>query len=227
MSGIVRNSLTRLSPGFGGFLQYLDALGGFNLRQFAGVTFVGDNCHHFSRESFYDSRIFNQMVRVVSAPVPFFVAVRFKGIEVGTIEAGIPYFSECQADFNERLAPGFGGFSLLSDSSRFGMRKREPKRIEKPAALALPGKLVKVRECSRFSVNKTKPKITKPLPEFSPGQLVDGPTLLEILFPAKCRPTLRWLRQQQAQRSVPFIKAGRLVFFDPAKVREHLETANL
>ena len=52
------------------------------------------------------------------------------------------------------------------------------------------------------------------------GQLVDGLTLLEIIFPKKCRPTLRWLRDQQENRSVPFRKIGRLVFFDPNEVRE-------
>jgi hypothetical protein len=80
------------------------------------------------------------------------------------------------------------------------MKKREPRIIRKPAS-------------------RTPTDLT-------PGQLVDGPTLLEILFPEKCRPTLRWLRDQQAQRHVPFIKVGRLVFFDPTKVREQLETQN-
>jgi hypothetical protein len=68
-----------------------------------------------------------------------------------------------------------------------------------------------------------KLKNRKPSPSDAPGQFVDGPTLLEILFPAECRPTLRWLRDRQANRSIPFVKIGRLVFFNPAKVRETLD----
>jgi len=52
------------------------------------------------------------------------------------------------------------------------------------------------------------------------GQLVDANTLLKIIFPANCRPTLRWLRDQQERRTVPFRKIGRLVFFDPEEVRQ-------
>ena len=52
------------------------------------------------------------------------------------------------------------------------------------------------------------------------GQLVDGAKLLEILFPKPCRPTLRWLRDQQMTKRVPHRKIGRLVFFDPNEVRE-------
>ncbi|HET7624382.1 MAG TPA: hypothetical protein VFM25_03885 [Verrucomicrobiae bacterium] len=51
-------------------------------------------------------------------------------------------------------------------------------------------------------------------------QWVDGRKLLEILFPPDCRPTMRWLRDQQKSRSIPFVKIGRLVFFRPAQVRE-------
>lgn len=51
-------------------------------------------------------------------------------------------------------------------------------------------------------------------------QLVDGVQLLEILFPKKSRPTLRWLRDQQEQRRVSFLKIGRLVFFNPLQVAE-------
>jgi hypothetical protein len=52
--------------------------------------------------------------------------------------------------------------------------------------------------------------------------LVDGKRLLEILFEEQSRPCLRWLREQQARRSIPFIKIGRFVFFDQDKVREAL-----
>jgi hypothetical protein len=54
--------------------------------------------------------------------------------------------------------------------------------------------------------------------------LVDAPRLLEILFPNKsCRPSLRWLRDQQKRRAVPYCKIGRLVFFIPERVRAAFE----
>jgi hypothetical protein len=53
-------------------------------------------------------------------------------------------------------------------------------------------------------------------------QLVDGQKLLEILFPADCRPTLRWLRQRQKKREIPYVKLGRLVYFNAIRVQEAL-----
>jgi hypothetical protein len=53
-------------------------------------------------------------------------------------------------------------------------------------------------------------------------QLVDAERLLEILFPADCRPTLRWLRERQKKKEIPYVKLGRLVFFHPARVQESL-----
>ncbi len=54
--------------------------------------------------------------------------------------------------------------------------------------------------------------------------LVDGPRLLEALFPdPRCRPTLRWLRKQQAGRVIPYLKIGRFVFFNEAQVRAALD----
>jgi hypothetical protein len=54
--------------------------------------------------------------------------------------------------------------------------------------------------------------------------LVDGPRLLEVLFPnVECRPSIRWLRNMQKGRAIPFIKLGHLVFFDPAAVLRALE----
>jgi hypothetical protein len=44
---------------------------------------------------------------------------------------------------------------------------------------------------------------------------VDAPKLLEILFDEASRPSLRWIRDQQKARRLPFAKIGRLVFFDP------------
>ena len=53
-------------------------------------------------------------------------------------------------------------------------------------------------------------------------QLVDAEKLLEILFPADCRPTLRWLRERQRKKEIPYVKLGRLVFFHPVRVQESL-----
>jgi len=54
-------------------------------------------------------------------------------------------------------------------------------------------------------------------------QLVRGERLLEILFDEYSRPSLRWLRQMQAQRKIPYVKIGHLVRFDVDQVRAALE----
>ena len=59
------------------------------------------------------------------------------------------------------------------------------------------------------------------------GQFLDGKELLKVLFPESCRPSLRWLREQQKRRSIPFVKLGRLVFFDADQVREALQSRQL
>jgi hypothetical protein len=52
--------------------------------------------------------------------------------------------------------------------------------------------------------------------------LVDGPRLLETLFPNPvCRPSLRWLRTNQ--RTLPYVRIGRLVWFDPKLVKAQLD----
>ena len=54
-------------------------------------------------------------------------------------------------------------------------------------------------------------------------QLVRAERLLELLFDDESRPSLRWLRQMQAQRKIPYVKIGHLVRFDVAQVRTSLE----
>lgn len=52
--------------------------------------------------------------------------------------------------------------------------------------------------------------------------LVDGPRLLENLFPnPSCRPSLRWLRTNQ--RLLPHVRIGRLIWFDPKLVKAQLD----
>jgi len=55
------------------------------------------------------------------------------------------------------------------------------------------------------------------------AQYVDAPKLLETLFAPECRPSVRWLREQQAARKIPSVKIGRLVFFDPAACKAALD----
>ena len=52
---------------------------------------------------------------------------------------------------------------------------------------------------------------------------VDAEKLLEILFDEASRPSLRWLRDQQKARRLPFAKIGRLVFFDPVACKATLD----
>jgi len=52
---------------------------------------------------------------------------------------------------------------------------------------------------------------------------VDAPKLLEILFDEASRPSLRWIRDQQKARRLPFAKIGRLVFFDPIACKAALD----
>jgi hypothetical protein len=54
-----------------------------------------------------------------------------------------------------------------------------------------------------------------------PTRYVRAERLLEILFEEDSRPSLRWLREQQARRAIPFVKIGALVYFDPPAVKAH------
>jgi hypothetical protein len=58
-----------------------------------------------------------------------------------------------------------------------------------------------------------------------PTQLVRAERLLELLFDEYSRPSLRWLRQMQAQRKIPYVKIGHLVRFDVEEVREALRNS--
>lgn len=55
-------------------------------------------------------------------------------------------------------------------------------------------------------------------------KLLDARGLLNTLFPDEAsRPTVRWLRNMQKAKAIPFVKIGALVFFCPDQVREALE----
>src|SRR5664279_5535795 len=66
--------------------------------------------------------------------------------------------------------------------------------------------------------NPRNAPIQSPLPEKE--RLVSGPRLLEVLWDAECRPSLRWLQEQQKNRMIPFVRLGRRVFFRPNEVQE-------
>jgi hypothetical protein len=53
-------------------------------------------------------------------------------------------------------------------------------------------------------------------------KLVSAEQLLALLWEENSRPSLRWLREQQARRTIPFIKIGARVWFQPSEVRGHL-----
>ena len=60
-------------------------------------------------------------------------------------------------------------------------------------------------------------------PPSESNQLVDGPRLLELLFDAQNRPCLRWLGYQRSRRTIPYLKIGRLIRYDPRVVRQALD----
>lgn len=63
-----------------------------------------------------------------------------------------------------------------------------------------------------------------PRREATRSGLTDAQGLLAALWPDKAsRPSLRWLRDQQLRKTLPYIKIGRRVFFDPLQVRRAME----
>lgn len=59
------------------------------------------------------------------------------------------------------------------------------------------------------------------------GKLVNAEQLLAELFEPDCKPSIRWLRQQTKDKSIPYIRIGHLVFFDTDMVRTALAGKNL
>jgi hypothetical protein len=54
----------------------------------------------------------------------------------------------------------------------------------------------------------------------SNNPLVSGERLLELIFDEDSRPSIRWLHNQKKRRTIPYLKIGRLVRYDPDRVRE-------
>jgi len=59
------------------------------------------------------------------------------------------------------------------------------------------------------------------------GKLLDAKGLLSELFEPTCRPSIRWLRTQTQQKTIPCIRIGHLVFFDLDMVRAALAGKNV
>ncbi len=63
---------------------------------------------------------------------------------------------------------------------------------------------------------------TLPAAPSTVSKLVAARGLLAALFAKGARPSLRWLRDMQAQRRIPYIMIGRFVRFDVDEVRAAL-----
>ena len=59
------------------------------------------------------------------------------------------------------------------------------------------------------------------------GKLVRAEQLLDTLFDPQCRPSMRWLRTQTANKVIPMVRIGHLCFFDVEMVRTALANRNL
>lgn len=78
-----------------------------------------------------------------------------------------------------------------------------------------------------LTIMETQPQTVKsaPLKPAEPiiaplDQLVDGPTLLKIVFPESSRPHMGWLREQVSLRQIPYYRRGRKTYFIPRLVLE-------
>jgi hypothetical protein len=60
--------------------------------------------------------------------------------------------------------------------------------------------------------------VTKPI-----SGLLDAEACINQLFDGESKPSLRTFREWQARGLIPFLKIGRLTFFDPEEVRSALD----
>jgi len=63
----------------------------------------------------------------------------------------------------------------------------------------------------------------RPFPLDPIPRLVSAAELLRVMWSDKSRPSLRWLREQQARRTIPHIKIGGRVWFRPSQVDKWLD----
>jgi hypothetical protein len=73
---------------------------------------------------------------------------------------------------------------------------------------------------NQLTVRPRSPAGTRPICWPTPDILVDAVGLTDFLaHDLGIRRSLRWVRQQQADRALPFIRWGRKVLYSPAQVR--------
>lgn len=72
----------------------------------------------------------------------------------------------------------------------------------------------------------TRKRIQTQQQQVEAGKLVDANALLDAIFSRESRPSMRWIREQTRNKAIPYIRVGRLVFFDPDQVREALAKNN-
>ena len=88
-------------------------------------------------------------------------------------------------------------------------------------------RILRIHANSGFWPTNVEPK----MPENSEPEgvaktkFVDAKQLLEILFDEACRPSIGWLRAMQNKRAIPFVRRGRLIFFDADLVRASLNSS--
>jgi hypothetical protein len=52
-------------------------------------------------------------------------------------------------------------------------------------------------------------------------ELLGAEALLERLWPdLRSRPSLRWLREQQKRKTLPYVRIGRRIYFDPRQIAQ-------
>ena len=71
-------------------------------------------------------------------------------------------------------------------------------------------------------MNSHTESATSPDTPSTARKLVNAQGLINALFEEDARPSLRWLRDMQAQRRIPYIKIGKFVRFDVDEVRAAL-----
>jgi hypothetical protein len=74
-------------------------------------------------------------------------------------------------------------------------------------------------ECRDEPKPEPKPEPAPVTQRTSPDGLLSAKDMLVFVWPDPAsRPSLRWIREMQSRRAIPFIKCGRRVFFEPARV---------
>lgn len=57
-------------------------------------------------------------------------------------------------------------------------------------------------------------------------KLLNAREMLDEVFSAKSRPSIRWVRVQTKRKAIPYIRIGHRVFFDADMMRKHIAEKN-